>query len=98
MEALARKHEKSAKDNADAARRLAEIEESRKREQKRLTEARRASDERAEISEAQRREILKMDWLIDDIERNGTAETVEQAEVRPVPEFEVAADHDCPSG
>jgi len=51
-----------------------------------------------EISEAQRREILEMDWLIEDIEANGTAETVEQAEARPVPEFEVSADRDCPSG
>jgi len=51
-----------------------------------------------EISEAQRREILEMDWLIEDIERNGTAETAEQAEARPVPEFDVAADRDCPSG
>lgn len=51
-----------------------------------------------EISEAQRREILEMDWLIEDIDRNGTAETVEQAEARPVPDFEVAADRDCPSG
>ena len=51
-----------------------------------------------EISEAQRREIFEMEWLIEDIERNGTAETVEQAEARPVPEFEVAADRSCPSG
>ena len=51
-----------------------------------------------EISEAQQREILEMDWLIEDIERNGIAETVEQAEARPVPEFEVAADRDCPPG
>mgnify|MGYP005818392945 CR=1 FL=1 len=51
-----------------------------------------------EISEAQRREILEMDWLIEDIERNGTAATAEQAEARPVPEFDVAADRDCPSG
>jgi len=51
-----------------------------------------------EISVAQRREILEMDWLIEDIDRNGTAETVEQAEARPVPDFEVAADRDCPSG
>lgn len=49
--ALARKHEKSAKDNADAARRLAEIEESGKTEQERLAEARRASDERASAAE-----------------------------------------------
>ena len=46
--ALARKHEKTAKDDADAARRLAEIEESDKSEQERLAEARRSADERAE--------------------------------------------------
>lgn len=51
-----------------------------------------------EISEAQRREILEMDWLIEDIDRNGPAETPEEAEARPVPEFDVAADRDCPSG
>ena len=49
--ALARKHEKAAKDNADAARRLAEIEESGKTEQERLAEARRAADERATTAE-----------------------------------------------
>ena len=51
-----------------------------------------------EISEAQRREILEMDWLIEDIDRNGPANTPEEAEARPVPEFDVAADRDCPSG
>jgi hypothetical protein len=50
--ALARKHEKAAKDNADAARRLAEIEKSGKTEQERLAEARRTADERAVIAEA----------------------------------------------
>jgi hypothetical protein len=50
------------------------------------------------ISEAQRREILEMDWLIEDIERNGPATTPEEAESRSVPEFEVAAERDCPTG
>ena len=49
--ALARKHEKAAKDNADAARRLAEIEASGKTEQERLAEARRTADERAVTAE-----------------------------------------------
>ena len=49
-----------------------------------------------EISEAQRREILEMDWLIEDIRRNGTAATREQASARPVPEFEVSAERQCP--
>lgn len=42
--ALARKHEQAAKDNADAARRLAEIEESGKTEQEHLAEARCRAD------------------------------------------------------
>lgn len=29
-----------------------------------------------------------MEWLIDDIERNGVADTDEEAEQRPVPEFD----------
>lgn len=48
-----------------------------------------------EISEAQRREILEMDWLIDDIDENGVASTREAAEARPVPQFDVSADLVC---
>ena len=48
-----------------------------------------------EISEAQRREILEMDWLIDDINENGAASTPQEAEQRPVPEYEVDADLVC---
>jgi hypothetical protein len=48
-----------------------------------------------EISEAQRREIDEMDWLIDDIERNGVADTPEEAEARPVPAFDEPADRRC---
>ncbi|WP_240936194.1 DUF305 domain-containing protein [Billgrantia bachuensis] len=48
-----------------------------------------------EISEAQRREILEMDWLIEDIKQNGPASTSEEAEARSVPEFEVSADRQC---
>lgn len=51
-----------------------------------------------EISEAQRREISEMDWLIDDIQRNGVAATPEEAESRPVPDFEEAAERQCPTG
>jgi hypothetical protein len=51
-----------------------------------------------EISEAQRREILEMDWLIDDIEENGVAATTAEAEARAVPDFEVAAERQCPTG
>jgi hypothetical protein len=48
------------------------------------------------ISEAQRREILEMDWLIDDIKENGPATTPGEAQRRQVPTFDVAADRDCP--
>lgn len=41
-----------------------------------------------EIIKAQRREIKEMEWLIDDIEKNGVAATPEAAEQRPVPPFE----------
>ena len=51
-----------------------------------------------EISEAQRREILEMDWLIEDIEQNGVANTVEEANNRPVPKFDRPAKRDCPTG
>jgi len=47
------------------------------------------------ISEAQRREIDEMDWLIDDINENGPASTREEAEARPVPTFEVSAETEC---
>ena len=50
------------------------------------------------ISEAQRREIYEMDWLIADIEENGAATTAEEAESRPVPEYEEPAARDCPAG
>jgi hypothetical protein len=50
------------------------------------------------ISEAQRREILEMDWLIDDIRRNGPATTPEEAEARAVPEFDRPAARECPTG
>lgn len=51
-----------------------------------------------EISEAQRREIYEMDWLIEDIERNGVAATPEEAQSRPVPEYTEPADRQCPAG
>jgi uncharacterized protein (DUF305 family) len=50
-----------------------------------------------EISKAQRREILEMQWMIEDIEQNGIATTVQEARSRPVPDFEVAAERQCPS-
>lgn len=49
----------------------------------------------AEISEAQRREISEMNWLIDDISDNGPARTTEAAERRPVPVFEGTSSRDC---
>jgi len=50
------------------------------------------------ISEAQRREIYEMDWLMDDIERNGVAATPEEAESRPVPDYEESAARECTAG
>lgn len=50
-----------------------------------------------EISEAQRREIAEMDWLIEDIEENGIASTIEEAEARPVPDFSEPAQRECPA-
>jgi cytochrome c oxidase subunit IV len=54
--------------------------------------------QRREILEAQRREILEMDWLIDDIRRNGVAATAEEAQARPVPDYEEPAERQCPAG
>jgi hypothetical protein len=48
------------------------------------------------ISEAQRREILEMDWLIEDIARHGPATTPDEADARPVPDFNRPAERDCP--
>ncbi|SEL26669.1 protein of unknown function [Blastococcus sp. DSM 46786] len=51
-----------------------------------------------EIIRAQEREIAEMEWLIQDIEENGEAETPEEAQARPVPEFKGSALRDCPTG
>ena len=51
-----------------------------------------------EISEAQRREIDEMDWLIEDIQENGVASTRAEAEARPVPSFEGDAARECDGG
>lgn len=40
-----------------------------------------------EIIDAQRLEIAEMEWLIEDIERNGAATTQADADARPVPDF-----------
>jgi len=50
------------------------------------------------ISEAQKREIAEMEWLITDIKRNGPADTAAEAESRPVPDFEGIATRDCTTG
>lgn len=50
-----------------------------------------------EISEAQRREIDEMNWLIEDIRDNGPATTAEEASARPVPSFDASADRKCPT-
>lgn len=51
----------------------------------------------AEISKAQRNEILEMDWLIDDIKKNGIADTPGEAEARPAPTFDRTAQRECPA-
>jgi len=43
-----------------------------------------------DIIKAQRREIEEMKWLIEDIKKNGKAETEQDEQARPVPEFEVS--------
>lgn len=48
-----------------------------------------------EIIEAQRREIAEMEWLIDDIARNGAAETFAEARERPVPDFTGTSERNC---
>jgi len=40
------------------------------------------------ITAAQRKEIKEMDWLIEDIAQNGPATTEQEAQQRPVPDFE----------
>ncbi len=40
------------------------------------------------IIEAQRREIAEMEWLLQDIQENGVADTQVEADARPVPSFE----------
>lgn len=48
-----------------------------------------------EISEAQRREIAEMSWLIEDIDANGPAETRADADRRAVPEFAGTSERAC---
>lgn len=55
----------------------------------------RACDLAVSIIEAQRREIDEMDWLINDIAENGPADTVEEADARPVPDFTGTASRTC---
>lgn len=40
------------------------------------------------IIKAQRKEMKEMDWLVEDIQKNGPATTEEEAQQRPVPDFE----------
>lgn len=49
----------------------------------------------AEISAAQRNEILEMDWLIKDIRANGVVVTPEEAEDRSAPTFDQTALRQC---
>lgn len=50
-----------------------------------------------EISEAQRKEIAEMDWLVEDIRANGIATTPDEAAARPVPTFGGTPERDCPT-
>ena len=47
------------------------------------------------ISDAQGREIREMEWLMEDIRKNGPARTVADARARPVPDFDVSAKREC---
>ncbi len=47
------------------------------------------------IIEAQNREIAEMEWLIADIEQNGVASSVTEAESRPMPEFQGSSLRRC---
>ena len=47
-----------------------------------------------EIIKAQRREIMEMQWLINDIRENGVVETEDERKKRPVPEFEGLLDEE----
>jgi hypothetical protein len=58
----------------------------------------RVCDLAVEIIKAQRREIAEMEWLIDDVARNGPAQSRSEGEARPVPDFEGTATRDCDSG
>ena len=50
------------------------------------------------ISEAQKREIAEMEWLISDIKTNGPAATPAEADARSVPDFEGVAERQCATG
>jgi len=47
------------------------------------------------IIAAQREEIDEMDWLIDDIARNGEVTTAEEAAERPIPDFSRGTQREC---
>ncbi|WP_340157299.1 DUF305 domain-containing protein [uncultured Maribacter sp.] len=47
-----------------------------------------------EIIKAQRREIMEMEWLINDIKENGLVKTEEERKNRPLPKFEGKLDEE----
>lgn len=49
------------------------------------------------IAQTQRLEIKEMEWLLQDIEENGLATTEEEAQARPIPDFEATATGDTSS-
>jgi hypothetical protein len=50
------------------------------------------------IIDAQRREIKEMDWLIEDIAKNGPVTSQTEAAARPLPDFESSLQPSEPAG
>lgn len=50
------------------------------------------------ISQAQRKEIWEMEWLINDIRTHGIAASPQDAQARAVPAYEEAPERACPVG
>lgn len=82
--AMARKHEQQAKENADAARRLAEIEEAQKTEAEKATERLTATEKRAAAAElkALRLEVALAKGVPSDYQEFLTGDTLEELEAK----------------
>lgn len=77
--ALARQNEKQAKDNAAAAKRLAEIEESQKTETQKLTDAQQKAEARASDAELR---ALRLEVALDKAPEGVTLDVIRQAAKR----------------